>query len=81
MSVGWWDIAYNFLVGEDGKVYEGRGWDRVVYHNHAYSKESIAIAFIGNFNRRKPNDAAINAAKQLVSCGVSKVRRKERKVQ
>jgi len=73
MSVGLWDIAYNFLVGGDGKVYEGRGWDKVAYCNDAYSSESLAIAFVGNFNRQKPNDAAINAAKQLISCGVSKV--------
>lgn len=26
---GWADIGYNFLVGEDGLAYEGRGWDRL----------------------------------------------------
>lgn len=26
-SRNWWDIAYNFLIGGDGAVYEGRGWD------------------------------------------------------
>ena len=23
---GWWDIGYNFLIGEDGRIYEGRGF-------------------------------------------------------
>ena len=23
----WWDIGYNFLIGEDGRIYEGRGFD------------------------------------------------------
>ena len=23
----WWDIGYNFLIGEDGNIYEGRGFD------------------------------------------------------
>ena len=27
-SNGWDDIGYNWGVGEDGRVYEGRGWNR-----------------------------------------------------
>nr|CAH7742854.1 unnamed protein product [Callosobruchus chinensis] len=27
-SMGWNDIAYNFLVGGDGDAYEGRGWKK-----------------------------------------------------
>ena len=23
---GWWDVGYNFLIGEDGRIYEGRGF-------------------------------------------------------
>ncbi len=26
------DIGYNFLIGGDGNVYEGRGWDRQGSH-------------------------------------------------
>jgi len=69
----WWDIGYNFLVGEDGNVYEGRGWDIVGAHAKNYNAESIGITFIGTFTNRIPNSVAINAAKQLISCGVSKV--------
>lgn len=25
------DVAYNFLVGEDGRVYEGRGWNSLAH--------------------------------------------------
>lgn len=28
----YWDIGYNFLIGGDGSVYEGRGWDTVGAH-------------------------------------------------
>jgi N-acetylmuramoyl-L-alanine amidase len=45
---GWNDIGYNFVVGEDGNVYEGRGWDNVGAHEPAYSK-SIGICIIGDF--------------------------------
>lgn len=31
-SRNWDDIAYNFLVGGDGAVYEGRGWHKQGAH-------------------------------------------------
>ena len=55
-------------------MYEGRGWDRVGAHASGYNSLSIGIAFIGTFTNRKPNTAALNAAKQLICSGVSKVR-------
>ncbi|CAI9601808.1 unnamed protein product, partial [Staurois parvus] len=71
---GWCDIAYNFLIGEDGAaVYEGRGW--TIQGGHAkevYNPISIGISFIGTFTRRTPNTAALNAAKQLIACGVAR---------
>ena len=24
-SLGWSDIGYNYLIGDDGRIYEGRG--------------------------------------------------------
>ena len=32
-SNGWFDIGYNFIVGEDGNVYEGRGWTKIGAHS------------------------------------------------
>ena len=72
-ATGWPDIGYNFLVGEDGNVYEGRGWDTVGAYSVPHNSDSIGIAFIGNFNDRKPNDAALNATKRLISCGILQV--------
>lgn len=31
-SKNWDDIAYNFIVGGDGAVYEGRGWEKQGAH-------------------------------------------------
>ena len=70
---GWWDIGYNFLIGEDGRVYEGRGWDAVGAHTLGYNSVSIGIAFIGDFRGRSPNAAAIRASLQLISCGIMQV--------
>ncbi|XP_054260575.1 peptidoglycan-recognition protein 2-like [Macrosteles quadrilineatus] len=45
------DIKYNFMVGADGTIYEGRGWtndaDRAPKYNRLQTK-CIDIAFIGN---------------------------------
>jgi N-acetylmuramoyl-L-alanine amidase len=68
---GWADIGYNFLVGEDGNVYEGRGWDRVGAHALRYNPTSLGISVIGNYQSRLPNSAALNAVKRLIACGVS----------
>ncbi|XP_062603016.1 peptidoglycan recognition protein 1-like [Saccostrea cucullata] len=67
---GWSDIAYNFLIGEDGNVYEGRGWGKEGAHTKGLNKESIGICFIGNFDRRLPNQKALEAAKDLIRRGV-----------
>jgi hypothetical protein len=46
---GWNDIGYNFLIGEDGNVYEGRGWEAVGAHAPTYNTRSIGICIIGDF--------------------------------
>ena len=40
---GWADIGYSFGVGEDGRIYEGRGWDRVGAHTSGYNSNGIGI--------------------------------------
>ncbi|CAC5407389.1 PGRP [Mytilus coruscus] len=68
----WADIGYSFLVGEDGKIYEGRGWDKVGAHTSGYNSRGLAASFMGNFATRAPNSAALNAVKKLIQCGISK---------
>lgn len=68
----WADIGYNFLVGEDGNVYEGRGWDRVGAHATNWNTVAIGISVIGSFKTSLPNSAAQNAVRQLIACGVSR---------
>ncbi|KAK6185078.1 hypothetical protein SNE40_007396 [Patella caerulea] len=65
------DIGYSFLVGEDGRVYEGRGWNKQGAHTRGYNTRSIAIAFLGNFSNRQPNGAALTAAQDLIAYGVN----------
>ncbi|XP_043270911.1 peptidoglycan-recognition protein SC2-like [Venturia canescens] len=67
----WDDIGYNFLVGEDGNVYEGRGWDVRGAHSKDYNGKSIGICVIGTFEEREPQPAAIKSTKDLIAYGVS----------
>ena len=34
---GWCDIGYSFLVGGDGNIYEGRGWDEIGAHTGGFN--------------------------------------------
>ncbi|KAF8788034.1 Peptidoglycan-recognition protein SC2 like protein [Argiope bruennichi] len=43
----WRDIGYSFLVGGDGRIYEGRGWEKVGSHTLGYNARSIGISFMG----------------------------------
>lgn len=69
-SKGWDDIAYSFLVGGDGAVYVGRGWDFQGAHTRGYNVKSISIAFIGTFNKYEPPTAQLDAAQKIIQEGV-----------
>ncbi|XP_037940336.1 peptidoglycan-recognition protein SA-like [Teleopsis dalmanni] len=66
------DIGYNFLIGNDGNVYEGTGWGVRGSHSYGYNMNGTGIAFIGNFIKKLPTRAALDAAKKLLECGVKK---------
>uniref|UniRef100_A0A4W5KLN8 Peptidoglycan recognition protein 5 n=1 Tax=Hucho hucho TaxID=62062 RepID=A0A4W5KLN8_9TELE len=65
------DIGYNFLIGGDCTVYEGRGWGVMGAHTKDNNRDSLGIAFMGNFNHESPSPAALSSVKQLLQCGVS----------
>ncbi len=54
---GWWDIGYHYIVGQRGKIYEGRAWGDYVEWAHVYGNNygSIGIALIGNYNQLNLN--------------------------
>ncbi|XP_055537847.1 peptidoglycan-recognition protein LE-like [Wyeomyia smithii] len=66
----WHDIAYNFLVGNDGNVYEGRGWKKVGAHTHGYNERGIGISFVGCFMNELPAKIAFDACKLLIERGI-----------
>nr|APD13821.1 PGRP-LB [Locusta migratoria] len=68
----WNDIGYNFVVGGDGKVYEGRGWGTVGAHAPNYNSRSIGISFIGDYTSNVPTPAMLEAGRRLIQCGVAR---------
>ncbi|XP_070685765.1 peptidoglycan recognition protein 5 [Pempheris klunzingeri] len=68
---GFDDIGYNFLVGGDGTVYEGRGWGVIGAHTKGNNHDSLGIAFMGSFNNDTPSKEAISSVKRLLQSGVS----------
>ncbi|XP_055925286.1 peptidoglycan recognition protein 1-like [Argiope bruennichi] len=67
---GWGDIAYNFLIGGDGRAYEGIGWNHEGAHSINFNWKSLGIAFIGNFMEVTPSQKMLDAALNLIKCGV-----------
>lgn len=37
------DIEYSFVVGEDGNVYEARGWDAVGAHTLGHNHDGLGM--------------------------------------
>lgn len=66
----WNDIGYNFLVGGDGAVYVGRGWDDEGAHTLGHNKRSIGIAFIGDFTKKTPPKRQLDAAQNMIAEGL-----------
>ncbi|RZC41508.1 Amidase 2 domain containing protein [Asbolus verrucosus] len=61
---------FSFLVGGDGRVYEGAGWHKVGAHARGYNDKSLGLAFIGDFKSELPFRKQLQAAKDLLQCGV-----------
>lgn len=55
------DIPYNFLIGDDGNTYEGRGYEfqGEVAEDETFNNLGLIIAFIGDFTTYLPIDSQI----------------------
>nr|CAD7433348.1 unnamed protein product [Timema monikensis] len=71
-GLGWNDIGYNFAVGGDGHVYEGRGWDIVGAHSPSFNNISIGICLIGDYTTELPSTTMLNLTMELMRCATSR---------
>ncbi|XP_035209663.1 peptidoglycan recognition protein-like [Stegodyphus dumicola] len=70
----WSNIGFNFLIGNDGRVYVGRGWNQVGQFSTHYNEKSLSVAFIGNYYEKPPERKALSTVKSLLKCAVFKKR-------
>lgn len=61
------DIRYNFVIGGDGNIYEGRGWQA----QNEQKNDTIDVAFMGDFNVDVPSDFMVDAGPWIVDRGLS----------
>lgn len=70
-SLGWFDIAYNFLIDKYGRAWEGRsgGIDRLVKgaHTRGFNHQSMGIALLGNFENVRPSDDALIKTERMAA--------------
>ncbi|CAG9839408.1 unnamed protein product [Diabrotica balteata] len=66
------DIAYNFLIGGDGAIYEGRGWKVEGAHTLGANGKSFGVAFIGTFTKEPPPEVMITVFYKLVDRAIQK---------
>uniref|UniRef100_A0A224XK74 Putative peptidoglycan recognition protein n=1 Tax=Panstrongylus lignarius TaxID=156445 RepID=A0A224XK74_9HEMI len=70
LQKGFFDISYNYLVGGNGRIYEGRGWNESSAGVKHMGCSALFIGFIGNFVVDKPPIRQINAFKLILDEGV-----------
>ncbi len=66
----WYDIGYNFLLGGDGHIYEGRGWSEEGAHTIGLNNMSVALSLIGNFEKVDPPKLMLDLAQKWIECGI-----------
>jgi hypothetical protein len=68
VTLGWGDIGYNYLVDQNGNVYEGRfgGPEVIAAHTYGNNTGSMGIAAIGDFQVTGFSQAAGEAIARLI---------------
>lgn len=64
---GWGDIGYNYLVDEQGNIYEGRAGGPGVVGGHArcFNYGTVGIAALGNHYTVRPSAAMLNSIENV----------------
>ncbi len=65
---GWGDIGYNFVIDENGAIYEGKEGGSSVVAGHAYCNNvgTIGISLMGNFDTEQPSQKQMESLKHLL---------------
>ncbi|XP_054260581.1 peptidoglycan recognition protein-like [Macrosteles quadrilineatus] len=69
------DIQYNFMIDENGTIYEGRGWFRKPSHNPGditANLNSIYIGYVGEIAEDGPSDDMMISGNDLIGYGMKR---------
>ena len=68
-SNGWADIGYNYVIDQNGVIYEGRaGGDNVIgAHFSGVNGGTMGVVVIGDFTSSAPPAAALNSLKKILA--------------
>ncbi|EDW80110.2 uncharacterized protein Dwil_GK23884 [Drosophila willistoni] len=69
-TLGFSDIGYHYLIGDNGRAYEGRSPSQRASFAGRNNGGSLAIAFIGNFDEELPTEGSLETAKSLIQQSV-----------
>jgi hypothetical protein len=69
MGRGWGDIGYNYIIDNEGNVYEGRYGGEGVVGAHAGpgNRGSIGVAVLGNYNEKELSGESLESLVKLIS--------------
>lgn len=65
------DIIYNFLIGNDGQIYEGTGWKTKLEMSNKNKNNTIIVALIGDSNN-DISDIQLKTTKTLFDVSVNR---------
>jgi hypothetical protein len=68
LSKQWWDIAYNYIIGQRGKIYEWRaGWDYVAGIHALYNNRgTVGVVILGDYSNNHLNKDQIAWLETLI---------------
>ena len=67
----WWDVPYHYLLGVDGRIYEGRDHRFMGETNTSYDPGGhFLISIIGNYERQEPTQALLESIADLMAWAV-----------
>lgn len=60
------DVGYNFMIGPDGTIYEGRSLAYTPAHARGENPGNIGIAFVGDYTSEELTEAQVTSARSLM---------------
>ncbi len=78
-SNGWNDVGYNFLIAQDGTIYEGRDGQNIMdgdnvlgAHFCSQNTGTMGICFLGDYMTAQPNDKMLESLSKLIAWKMKK---------